>query len=172
MVLFTHAVVGGALGAVTRSHPVLAFFVGFVSHFVLDALPHWDYPLESSRQHESGDHLQGDFVLDHRFLFDLIKIGTDLLLGFVIVYLFFSADILRPSTFLTQGTFWGMVGGVLPDFLQFAYYKIKREPLTTLQKFHIKVHTDRRFHGQHILGPLLQVLFVTIVLVISYFFRS
>ncbi len=172
MVLFTHAVVGGAIGAVTRTHPVLAFTLGFVSHFVLDALPHWDYPLESSREHESGDHLKGDFVLNHKFLFDLIKIGTDLLLGIVIVYLFFSADILNPSAFLTQGTFWGMIGGILPDFLQFAYYKIKREPLTSLQKFHIRVHTNKRFDGQHIVGPLLQVLFVVVILLMSLYFGS
>lgn len=172
MVLFTHAVVGGAIGAITRSHPALAFLGGFVSHFVLDAIPHWDYPLESSRAHESGDHLQGDFILDHKFLFDLVKIGTDLLLGIVIVYLFFSADILSPSKFFFQGTFWGMVGGVLPDFLQFAYYKTKREPLTTLQRFHIAVHTDTRLEGRHIIGPLLQVLFVSLVLVVSYIYRT
>mgnify|MGYP000125419269 CR=1 FL=1 len=164
MVLFTHSVVGGALGSLLKSHPVLAFFAGFISHFILDAFPHWDYTLESGQKHESGNELKGDFVIDHRFLFDLVKIGTDLLVGAVIVYLFFVDNILDPILFLQSGMFWGMVGGILPDFLQFAYYKTKREPLTTLQKFHISVHTNVRLKDRYIIGPLLQIALVLLVL--------
>ena len=47
MILSTHAVVGGALAGLFPSHPVAAFAVGFASHFVIDAIPHWDYPLRS-----------------------------------------------------------------------------------------------------------------------------
>ncbi len=169
MVLFTHAVVGGAIGVALRSHPVSAFLFGFLSHFVLDAMPHWDYHLESSRKHSSGDRLQGNFVMNRSFVFDLIKIGTDLLTGAVIVYLFLYGDVLNISAFLVQGTFWGMVGGVLPDVLQFVYYKTKREPLTTLQKFHLSVHTQKRLDGRYVIGPLLQIGVVVLAVLISRF---
>lgn len=35
-----HVLVGAAIGAVAR-RPVVAFTAGVVSHFVLDAVPHW-----------------------------------------------------------------------------------------------------------------------------------
>jgi hypothetical protein len=47
MILTTHAVVGAALATFLPSHPVIAFAVGFASHFVLDAIPHVDYPIKS-----------------------------------------------------------------------------------------------------------------------------
>jgi hypothetical protein len=36
-----HLVVGAALGR--RLHPALGFAAGFISHVVLDAIPHWNY---------------------------------------------------------------------------------------------------------------------------------
>lgn len=47
MILSTHAVVGGAIGSLFPSHPILVALLGFTSHFVIDAIPHWDYPLKS-----------------------------------------------------------------------------------------------------------------------------
>jgi hypothetical protein len=36
-------------GAAKRqSHPTTAFVLGFASHFVLDAIPHWDYAIRSA----------------------------------------------------------------------------------------------------------------------------
>jgi hypothetical protein len=47
MILTTHAVVGAALASFVPSHPATAFVLGFASHFVLDAIPHVDYPIKS-----------------------------------------------------------------------------------------------------------------------------
>jgi hypothetical protein len=47
MILCTHAVVGAALASFVPSHPAAAFAIGFASHFVLDAIPHWDYSIKS-----------------------------------------------------------------------------------------------------------------------------
>ncbi len=167
MILFTHAVVGGAVGSVIQSHPVLAFGAGFLSHFLLDAIPHWDYKLESGTSITPQNKLQGDFSINKQFLFDLIKIGTDMLSGFVITYVFIYGNILNPQDFFGGNIFWGLVGGVLPDFLQFAYYKTKKEPLTSLQKFHIWSHSSIRLHDWYILGPTIQLLIVTCVVVLA-----
>jgi hypothetical protein len=45
MILSTHAIVGGAIASLFPSHPLLVVAAGFVSHFAIDAIPHWDYPL-------------------------------------------------------------------------------------------------------------------------------
>jgi hypothetical protein len=42
MILSTHAIVGAAIASFLPSHPTIAFVLGFGSHFVLDAIPHWD----------------------------------------------------------------------------------------------------------------------------------
>ena len=47
MILTTHAIVGGALASLFPTHPITAIAAGFASHFVIDAIPHWDYPLQS-----------------------------------------------------------------------------------------------------------------------------
>ena len=47
MILSTHAVVGAALASFVPSHPLAALVIGFASHFALDAIPHWDYPIKS-----------------------------------------------------------------------------------------------------------------------------
>jgi hypothetical protein len=47
MILSTHAVVGGAIASLFPSHPVLVAVAAFASHFAIDAIPHWDYPLRA-----------------------------------------------------------------------------------------------------------------------------
>ena len=47
MILITHAIVGGAIASLLPSQPALAVCAAFASHFAIDAIPHWDYPLRS-----------------------------------------------------------------------------------------------------------------------------
>jgi len=47
MIPSTHAIVGGAVASLFPSHPVLVAALGFASPFAIDAIPHWDYPLQS-----------------------------------------------------------------------------------------------------------------------------
>ena len=46
MTLTTHAIVGATVATLTPN-PILGFVLGFGSHYVLDALPHWSYPIHS-----------------------------------------------------------------------------------------------------------------------------
>jgi len=167
MILLTHSVVGGAIGVALRTHPVLAFTAGFASHFILDAFPHWQYSLVSTKPHPT-DKMLGRFILDIKFIFDLIKVGIDMLVSIIVVYLFFHGDTFSLTTFLSQGVFWGMVGGVLPDFLQFAYYQTKSRLLTPLQRFHMWIHVgpDKERTSWYPLGVFLQVGIITITLLL------
>lgn len=167
MILLTHSVVGGAIGVVARAHPVLAFAAGFVSHFVLDAFPHWQYSLVSTKPHPT-DKMLGRFILDIKFVFDLIKIGIDMLLSLIVVYIFFHGDTFSITAFLTQGVFWGMVGSVLPDFLQFVYFQTKNKALGGLQRFHMWIHVDqdKERNDWYPLGIFLQVGIVLTALLI------
>ena len=70
MILTPHILAGAAIGA-NSSNFLTAFIFGLASHFVLDALPHWDYidKIDISRPSH------------------LIKIGLDFILGIIIVLL-------------------------------------------------------------------------------------
>ncbi len=163
MVLGTHAVVGGILGAVSRANPVLSFCIGFISHFLLDAIPHWDYKLYSSTKQKAEDPLDGDMVLGKGFVRDLISIGLDISIGIVVLAFLFWNGYLG-SEGLRNSIIWGAIGGVVPDFLQFAYMKIRRQPLISLQRFHIFIHTDVRLRERFIVGPLLQIALILVIL--------
>jgi hypothetical protein len=112
MILTTHAVVGAALATFLPSHPAAAFAIGFASHFVLDAIPHLDYPIKSR---SVDPKIGAPMVFDRALLQDVITIGSDGLFGMLVSLLLFSSS----------ANFWavlmGAVGAILPDPLQFAY---------------------------------------------------
>ncbi|OJI09182.1 MAG: hypothetical protein COV08_02005 [Candidatus Vogelbacteria bacterium CG10_big_fil_rev_8_21_14_0_10_49_38] len=138
MVLTSHAVFGAALAVAGRLHPVGAFVAGFGSHFLLDALPHWEYELRSFRR-DRVNPLNNDLVLDRAFLNDLAKIGLDAGLGLALVWFFFVFGAgSSPGSVLA-----GALGGILPDGLSFVYMKTRSRSILVLQKFHILIHTEK-----------------------------
>lgn len=148
MVLTPHAVVGAAVTSFFRLNPFTAFWAGFLSHFFLDSFPHWDYELKSAELDETNP-LKNDMIINRDFYFDLVKIGFDCLLGFILSVLFFVIG----GGFSFWTIFFGALGGVAPDFLQFVYMKFRREPFLSLQKAHNIFHTSKK-----ITNPVLGVV--------------
>ncbi len=165
MTLGTHIVFGAVGAQLLTTNPVLGFCIGFASHFVLDAIPHWDYQPSSLRE-DLSKPLETDMKIDRYFFLDVFKFGFDFLLGFVVVYLFFHAlNIPLNSTALIAG-----FAGALPDFLQFVFFKWRKEPLLTLQKFHQWIHTSIRLKNRPAFGIFTQVSLVVIFLWVSSIF--
>lgn len=161
MVLATHLVVGGALGQVISS-PALALSAGFISHFLLDSIPHWDYKLASLEGDRDG--LEKDIrVYSLNFVFDLVKIGLDFLIGLISLWLIWQFL----GWEISNTVIWGAIGGVLPDFLQFAYVKLRAWPLTQLQPFHMWIHTKIRLDGRWVIGPFLQAIVALAVITLA-----
>jgi hypothetical protein len=100
------------------------------------------------------------------FIIDLFRMAVDTLFGVAIGLLFY-------GFWLTPGDYFvvlcGAVGGLLPDVLQFVYMKLRREPLTTLQNFHERIHTRHRLKGLYIRGFLLQLALVVATIAFFYF---
>jgi hypothetical protein len=163
MTLTTHSIVGAALASAVPAHPVLAFSLGFCSHFLLDAIPHWDYHLNSMEE-DKENPMATDMKIGKSFFFDLIKIGGDFLLGFVFVFLFFGFG----KNFSYDAVlFFGTLGAVLPDALQFFYFKWRHEPLSTLQKFHQRIHSKIELKNQSILGISTQIIFILLIVLLQ-----
>ncbi len=176
MILTTHGIVGAAIAtAVVSAHPspemvALGTVLAFGSHFALDALPHWDYPLGS----ESLDSTNPRAIrFDAQFVRDMTKVALDGALG---LFLGVAIALAAPSLSLISH-YWGMIiwaavlgagGGMLPDFMQFLYM---RRPhwgwLAALQRFHTWIHTPMRLRG-HLAprGIIAQALMVVVIVFI------
>jgi hypothetical protein len=148
MILTTHAVVGAALASFVPSHPAAAFVFGFGSHFILDAIPHVDYPIKSR---SVDPRIGAPMAFDGALLRDFITIGSDGLFGMLLSLLLFSS--------LTN--FWavvmGAVGAMLPDPLQFAYTRFPYEPLRSRW-----AHSKKKI-GSVVFGAGTQAAFVALI---------
>lgn len=161
MTLTTHAIVGAVIASAVPSHPVLAFSLGFCSHFLLDAIPHWDYNL-SSLSENKNDPLDSDMKIGKSFFLDLCKLGLDFLLGFFLVFLFFGKS---GDGALNVTLFFGALGAVLPDALHFVYFKFKHEPFRSIEKFHHKIMYH--LENNKALGQWNQVFLIVAVVLLQ-----
>jgi hypothetical protein len=156
MILSTHAVVGAAIASFLPTHPAAAFVLGFASHFILDAIPHWDYPIRST---SVNPNIGAPMIFDRALLQDTVTIGFDALLGIVAaLFLFASAENLWA---ILLGSF----GAMLPDPLQFVQVRLPRAPLRTLQLFHRWMHTDRQIRP--VLGVSSQLALVAVIVAVT-----
>lgn len=164
MILSTHIVVGAAAAKIFTNHPVEAFLVGFASHFVLDAIPHWDYPIDSfSAEHAGTDPLNKKIRLNAVVLRDAwrvlidVAVGTAILAGFVF---WPTGRVLGADVLLILA---GAAGGVLPDFLQFLQGVWKTPVLFWHQKFHDFIHARVKLDDRPLVGVPIQLAIVFIV---------
>jgi hypothetical protein len=158
MTLTTHAIVGAALASFLTSSPLAAAAVAFASHFALDAIPHWDYPIASASVQPNNT---AAMRYDRALLRDILVIGLDALVGTLIGVALFAS----PSTFWIVLLGAGMA--ILPDPLQFLYGRFPREPLRSLQRFHVWIHTERRLAGRPVFGLMTQLAFVVLFVAFS-----
>ncbi|RJQ31033.1 hypothetical protein C4572_03115 [Candidatus Parcubacteria bacterium] len=161
MTLTTHAMIGAGLAAIFPGSFPVGFAAAFASHYLLDAIPHWDYHLGSHKKGKEGT-LEDDLKIDKNFLKDILKISFDFFLGLALTSFIYGFYFKLPWPIL----FIGLIGGVLPDLLQFFYFKIRKEPLRFLQKIHLAIHNRNDFLRVKfpVLGVLLQAVFIVIFL--------
>ncbi|WP_024515541.1 hypothetical protein [Bradyrhizobium sp. Tv2a-2] len=161
MVLSTHAIVGGAIASLFPSDPILAAAAGFASHFAIDAIPHWDYPLRSISVGKGADNRR--LKLTRTVMIDLICIGLDACAGLALAIWLFA----------TPASAWvvslGAIAAMLPDPLQFLHSVHPREPLVSLQRFHGWIHSKRKLAWR--LGVGSQIAFAVAVSAAAGAFR-
>lgn len=168
MTLATHAVVGALVAkTIPGFHPVIQFIFSFVSHFLIDAIPHGHYSL-SIKQTDSEDPFYADMPMNKKSFGDFSKIGLDLLIGGAITFLFFGGSSLSSYLILAIGAF----GGILPDALQFVYWKTRKGslgvPLKGIQAFHLKImHTKKLLDKNRLLTYLVEAVTILLSVLIA-----
>jgi len=142
-------------------HPALAFVSGMASHFAIDAIPHWDYPLRAiSVRPNSGSALKLNWLLCR----DLGLIALDACVGLAIAVWLYATPTAEISVLL------GALGAMLPDPLQLAHRLYPREPLRTLQRFHVWIHTNRKLRWP--IGVSSQLSFIVLIVLIFAIMRA
>lgn len=166
MVLSTHAVVGAAVASLFPGNLPLAFGLAVVSHYAADAIPHRDYRLKSHVS-DKNNKLNDSLVISKDSLGDILKISFDFTLGVALAVLiyFFIHPVGLPVIIC------GIVGGVLPDGLQFVYAINRSKFMSYVQRWHNFTHYN---HGQEdlkvspLVGFSLQALVATAVVYVTY----
>lgn len=165
MILSTHGIVGGAMAIAAGANPVAAIAIGWTSHYFMDLIPHWDYHLHSA-QADFDNSLNNNFVLGEDSHKDIIKLSLDVFFAFFLPILFF-ADFHNWISLLIISA--GAFGGLLPDFFQVVYMKLRFEPFKTLQRIHFAFHsTNQELKKQSFLGFSLQLL----IIIVAFFFGN
>ncbi len=169
MTLATHIVVGAATARALATSPIQAFILGWISHYIMDSIIHWDYPLKTFEGNHN-DPTATKIHFNRDIFLDMAKVLLDVGLGFIIVLLA-TDEFTRQNFFLVLA---GAVGGGMPDFIQFLYGAFKTKsltqpltkPLEIMQRFHNFMHASRDLKSRPVIGIAIQVC---IILVVSFF---
>jgi hypothetical protein len=176
MTLATHAIAGAAIASLIPHHPVAAFFAGFASHFALDAIPHYDYPIYSEAidtKKEFGTGRMSGALLSEALrhpsiLFrDAVNFSFDASIGLLVSVLEFSYP--TDDFTLLVTVLAGAIGGILPDPLQFFSKAFPYEPLASLQRFHKWIHSSWRLRetGHLWTGIVSQLLLIAVIISVA-----
>jgi hypothetical protein len=141
MTLTTHAVVGAAAASLFPQQPIAAFAAGFVSHLLIDAIPHWQdgSTMLRSLRTDPRDPLKTDMILGKKFLLDLVYLGSEAGAGLALAVGIFCFWLFHLPLIVI---FFGVCGGLLPDALHFVYFKTRSKLLEPFERFHIWIQRE------------------------------
>ena len=175
MILTSHIIVGGLAAGQTKNY-LLAALIGLATHYILDMIPHWEYPTGEFDRILETHELDADRL---SFWSDLVKVGLDALFGFtfLIIINHYLSNSLKTGYSLTNSSYFlasnwpniviGGFFGMLPDILQFFYWIKPSEFLKIPYRFPYWIHT--KVKPRFIVGVATQILTIAITVLIVYY---
>jgi len=119
MILASHIIVSGLLGAKTNNY-FLAIIFGLLSHYILDLIPHWDSYLSPEFKAKAKAE-DGKFIKEKFFWEEISKTVIDVSIGLGLLFIF-----LENSSYINiTAVFISVFFGILPDPLQLLYLMTK-----------------------------------------------
>lgn len=152
MLSIAHATTG-ALIATKIPNPYISVPLILASHYVLDAIPHWDFGTGLSN---------GKTTPRQAFLREI----PDLIVAGLLIIAFFQLGKPLEFTLIGLAPYWGGFFGLFPDFLEVPRNFLRKEPkwLKPVNQFHHRLHHS-------IPNKLAGLTPQIILLVLIYFFR-
>lgn len=163
MLFTTHAVTGAAIGALVQS-PILAFIFGFISHHILDSIPHFDqgsFYMEKDRGPKwAGTKYNWDKP-EFKVKRDWAVLYADwFIAGIIALYIAIHLPIGRWLPLIC-----GALGGLLPDIMDVSPWwgdKFRKTRFgAAFHKFHCFFHWPLSMRYLHI-GLITQVIISSI----------
>jgi len=121
MILTLHILTGAAI--ITKIRHPYGIIIAFLSHYILDSIPHYDYSIKNIKN-KKWNHC----------LFEFIKVFTDIFFAVFIILL------------LSENIFLALIGGfvaIIPDMLN-AFFIILN-PQNKYLKIHYNLHKKIHF---------------------------
>lgn len=159
MILTSHALIGAAIANTFPTEPLLGLTLSFVSHYMVDILPHTNY---------ANDNLKKKFknifqeIESYKELFFAI---IDVVMAVLLVYIIFVRD--RDTLILSIA---GAFVGVLPDILNFIFQKYSVRYLHIFDKAHNTLHYSKDYNHGYIHGVVTQ--FIAVLVFVAIYFLS
>ena len=153
MTLTTHIIVAAAVAKPLAAYnPAFAFLAAFASHYLSDALPHWDYMLSVFKNEEDKEKIKFQFTKSS-IVANALPPAVDAAIGTLIAAAIIWPDSPEKLIYLAAV----VLGGTLPDILQGAYLAGARL-LKPLQTFHDTIHTKIKLGPYPLVGIPFQIL--------------
>ena len=124
MLVTNHAAVGALIGILLPTHPILAFFLAFGSHFAMDAIPHGDSGMYEG--YTSGTNKKSAIAIT---ILDSI---SAMLVVLLVIHL-------RPTSVETAISM-GVAGSIFPDFIVAIYELTHWKALHWFHRLHFFFH--------------------------------
>lgn len=115
MLTVPHVVTGAALGSLigdVPAAPLIAFGVGWASHYVLDHVPHWERLYKPFQDIDWETHTPATSWPRHIF----VQAALDVAVAALVLYALWT-NTSEASWWRTDQIFWGGIGGAIPDVL-------------------------------------------------------
>lgn len=141
MILLAHALFGAVIGALVKNIP-LAIALAILSHYLLDFLPHTEYPIKNIQRRQWRKSLP-----------DASKVLLDLLIGFSVISMFANGQLVIYAC--------GAVA-LLPDALTLLYYITQNKILGFHFNLHQKIHFFQKRKNLRFWRILSQALIIFI----------
>lgn len=143
----------GALIATKIPNPYLAIPIILITHYLLDAVPHWDAGTGLTNGSKSPTQVFRDEI-------------PDLIISGLLVILFFQLGKPLDLSITGLSPYWGAFVGLIPDFLEAPRNFLQKEPrlLKPLNRFHHSIHHSipRKLDG---LAP--QIILITLIILLK-----
>ncbi|MDP3710780.1 MAG: hypothetical protein Q8R29_03625 [bacterium] len=164
MISTTHiAIAAAASKTLSQGNPLAAFFISWASHYLADAIPHWQYKLKVSKKWSNDP---GDLEKIRKSslpLTDYVAVALDSFIGALVIFLISPHGSLKDWLYILAV----VAGGPFPDFLLFLHKRFSWRILEVLRKFHDSFHSGINLSPYPKLGIPFQIIIVLIALWIA-----
>ena len=151
MIWSAHLLLGDAIGSKIQNIP-LALLLAFLSHYILDVIPHIEYPIKNIENKKWGEIFP-----------DILKIILDFCLGIFFIFIFSKN---QPIVYLCAFM------AILPDVITGLNHLFPNKIFALHDKFHKKIHflKNKKIPVFWRIASQISVVIISIILINSHQF--